>query len=151
METGYFKLVIRPKKIYCISQLNVEESHKSHSGVFLHYKTRHHLQSLPKSPSEISSKASHVEEQFSYVSGTWTIEQIDDFVRKLGFLESQIADVDQNVKFFQQQSQVMNDKYIEHVPNVINVYLFKVYVCSISTGVCMFVCLCMYVHPPLRA
>ena len=44
--------------------------------------------------------------QISYTSETWNIEQINDFVRKLGFLEAQSADVEESVNFFQQMNQV---------------------------------------------
>ena len=84
MERGDFKLIIRPKRIVYISKIDHCESYESQSKVFLHFKP------------QISS----------CVSETWNNERIDDFVRKLGFLESQSPDVDQQVKNFQQLSQV---------------------------------------------
>ena len=84
MERGDFKLIIRPKSIVYISTIYHREPDGSQSKVFLHFKP------------QISS----------CVSETWNSEQIDDFVRKLGFLESQGPDVDQQVKNFQQLSQV---------------------------------------------
>ena len=43
---------------------------------------------------------------FTLSSETWNNERIDDFVRKLGFLESHTTDIDQQVKSFQQLNQV---------------------------------------------
>ena len=86
MEHGHFKLIIRPMKIVYISKIDCGESYDSHSNVFLHFKPQ----------------------MSSCISETWNNEQIDDFVRKLGFLESQTPDVDQQVKMFQQLSQVRN-------------------------------------------
>ena len=50
-----------------------------------------------------------MERQFSHtcISETWNNDQIDDFVRKLGFLETQSIDVEQRVKLFQQLNQVL--------------------------------------------
>ena len=91
MKQGDFKLIIKPR-----------ESDKSHSKMFLCFNP----------------------EKLSYVLETWSTKQIDDFVQKLGFLESQTTkqtddfvqelgflesqttDVDQQVKLFQQLSQV---------------------------------------------
>ena len=84
MEHGDFKLIVRPKKIVYISKIDYRESDESQSKVSLHFKP------------QISS----------CVSETWNNEEIDDFVRKLGFLESQGPDVDQKAKNFQQLSQV---------------------------------------------
>lgn len=102
METGYFKLIVKckPKRIMHISKLNVEEVNENYSGVFLHQKQRHHLQGLSPPMS-----APRVDKQ-SCESEIWNQEQIDDFVRKLGFLENQTPHVYQQVKLFQQQSQV---------------------------------------------
>lgn len=52
------------------------------------------------------SKMAYTEPQFPCVSETWNEDQINDFVRKLGFLEAQSPDVDQSVKLFQQMNQV---------------------------------------------
>ena len=52
------------------------------------------------------SKVAYTEPQFLCVSETWNEDQINDFVRKLGFLEAQSPDVEQSVKLFQQMNQV---------------------------------------------
>ena len=52
------------------------------------------------------SKQAPEEPQILCVSETWNNDQINDFVRKLGFLEAQSADVEQSVKLFQQMNQV---------------------------------------------
>ena len=69
------------------------------------------MQTLSESHGEtslsvISSPPAVVQRQFSCVAETWNNEQIDDFVRKLRFLEAQSADVQQKVKIFQQLNQV---------------------------------------------
>ena len=84
METGHFKLVIKPKRIIGTSKMDYEATAEQNSEVLLHYEQR----------------------QFSCVAETWNNEQIDDFVRKLGFLEAQSTDVEQKVKIFQQLNQV---------------------------------------------
>ena len=77
MENGHFKLIIKCKQIIYISKLDGGGLDECHSKFVLHC-----------------------------VSETWNIEQIDDFVRKLGFLENQTTDVDQ-AKSFQQLYQVI--------------------------------------------
>ena len=105
MKSGHFKLVIKPKKI---SGTTAEHS----SEVLLHYEPtiESYLQKLRFQRLSVchdnASSPSHIERQFSSVSETWNSEQIDDFVRKLGFLEAQSADVEEKVKLFQQLSQV---------------------------------------------
>ena len=99
MEQGDFKLIIKPKEIANVSKMNGRESDESHSKMFLRFNP----------------------EKLSCVLETWSTKQIDDFVQKLGFLESQTTkqtddfvqklesqttDVDQQVKLFQQLSQV---------------------------------------------
>lgn len=81
MENGYFKLIIKRKRINCVSTMDDGNSNESHSKFFLRY--------YPKQLPE-----------------TWNNQKIDDFVQKLGFLESQTADVDRQVKLFQQLNQV---------------------------------------------
>ena len=82
MEQGNFKLIIKP--IAYVSKMNGRESDESHSKMFLCF-----------NPAKLSC-----------ILETWDTKQIDDFVQKLGFLESQTTDVNQQVKLFQQLSQV---------------------------------------------
>ena len=77
MENGYFKLIIKHKQIIYISKIDGRELDECHSKFVLHC-----------------------------ASETWNNERIDDFVRKLGFLESHTTDIDQQVKSFQQLNQV---------------------------------------------
>ena len=83
MEHGYFKLIINAKEIN-VSKMDGRESDESHSNFFLHFNSK----------------------KLSCVSERWSNKHIDDFVQKLGFLESQTTDVDQQVKSFQQLNQV---------------------------------------------
>lgn len=80
MEHGFFMLIIKPKRIVYVSKMN---SGDSDSKLFLHF--------YPK---------------MSCALEKWNNKQIDDFVQKLGFLESQTTDDDQQVKLFQQLNQV---------------------------------------------
>ena len=112
MNSGHFKLIIKPKRITSTSKIDCETIIEHKSEVLLNYEPtmesylqRRRLQRLPESHDDTSS-SSHVERQFSSVSETWNNEQIDDFVRKLGFLEAQSTQVEQKVKLFQQLSQV---------------------------------------------
>ena len=85
MENGHFKLIIKRKQIIYISKMDGGGLDQCHSKFVLYCKVQ----------------------KLSCASETWNNEQIDDFVRKLGFLESQQAtDVDQQVKLFQQLNQV---------------------------------------------
>ena len=118
METGHFKLVIKPKRIIGTSKMDYEATAEQNSEVLLYYEPtmtsflqRRRVQTLSESHDEtslsvISSPLAAVQRQFSCVAETWNNEQIDDFVRKLGFLEAQSADVEQKVKIFQQLNQV---------------------------------------------
>lgn len=118
MATGYFKLVIKPKRITGTSKMDYEATSEQNSEVLLHYEPtmtsflqRRRVQTLSESFDETSlsvmtSPPTAVQRQFSSVAETWNNEQIDDFVRKLGFLEAQSADVEQKVKIFQQLNQV---------------------------------------------
>ena len=81
VERGCFKLIIKPKKIIYFEKMDSEESVEDHSKVFLNFQAEKFLE-------------------------TWNNEQIDDFVRKLGFLENQTAEDDEQVKLFQQLNQV---------------------------------------------
>ena len=115
METGYFELVVKPKRIVGTSRMDYEATTEHYSGVLLHYEPtmtsflqRRRLHTLSESHDDASLSVTSppVQRQFSCVAETWTNEQIDDFVRKLGFLEAQSADVEQKVKVFQQLNQV---------------------------------------------
>ena len=117
METGYFKLVIKPKRITGTSKMDYEATAEQNSEVLLHYEPtmtsfmqRRRIQTLSESHDEASlsivTSPTCVQRQFSCVAETWNNEQIDDFVRKLGFLEAQSTDVEQKVKIFQQLNQV---------------------------------------------
>ena len=113
MNSGQFKLIIKPKRIIATSKMDCETIVEHKSEVLLSFETtmesylqKRRLQRLSENYDDASSTP-HVERQFSSVSETWNNEQIDDFVRKLGFLEAQSAEVDQKVKLFQQLSQVL--------------------------------------------
>ena len=112
MNSGHFKLIIKPKRITSTSKMDHEAIVEHKSEVLLNYKPtleshlqRRRLRHLSESHDDTSS-LSHIERVFSSVSETWNNEQIDDFVRKLGFLEAQNTEVEQKVKLFQQLSQV---------------------------------------------
>ena len=113
MNSGHFKLIIKPKRITSTSKIDSETVNEHKSEVFLNYVPtmesylqRRRLRRLSESHDEDASSSFHVERQYSSVSETWINEQIDDFVRKLGFLEAQSTEVEQKVKLFQQLSQV---------------------------------------------
>ena len=116
METGCFKLVVNPKRIAGTTGMDYEVAPGHSSGVLLHYEPtmtsflqKRRLQALSESHDETSMPpimSPPVMRQVSRVAETWNNEQIDDFVRKLGFLEAQSTDVEQKVKLFQQLNQV---------------------------------------------
>ena len=117
MKTGCFELVIMPKRIVGTSKMDYEATAEHNSEVLLHYEPamasflqKRRLQTLSESYDETSlsilSPPSMLK-QVSCVSETWINEQIDDFVRKLGFLEAQSTEVEQKVKLFQQLNQVV--------------------------------------------
>ena len=113
MKTGYFELVICPKKIAGHSQTDDETAS---SEVLLHYRPMKELYHRKYRHSRLSDSGSQdvdssmtmitpvFETQLSALLETWNNEQIEDFVRKLGFLEAQT--VEQPVKRFQQLNQV---------------------------------------------
>ena len=116
MNSGQFELIIKPKRITSTSKMDRETIVEHKSEVVLNYKPtmesylqRLRMQHLSESPGDAST-SSYIQRQFSSVSETWNNEQIDDFVRKLGFLEAQSAEVEQKVKLFQQLSQVIDHK-----------------------------------------
>ena len=87
------------------------EETTENTSVLLHYEPareicflRHRHRVISESCSPLAM--SHMKAPLSCVSETWNNDQIDDFVRKLGFLEAQNADMDKSVKFFQQMNQV---------------------------------------------
>ena len=103
METGFFKLVIKPKRITGTSKMDSEVAAEHNSGVLLHYQPtmtsflqKRRLQTL--SESDENFLQAPAPQQIPCVAETWTNEQIDDFVRKLGFLEAQGTDVDETMK-----------------------------------------------------
>jgi len=117
MNTGKFELVICPKRIAGYSQTD-KAAAESDSEVLLHYQPmkelyhRKYHQSVlsdSSSPQDVDSTMTMfpivLEGHQSCVQETWDNEQIEDFVRKLGFLEAQVT-VEQRVKRFQQLSQV---------------------------------------------
>ena len=132
METGCFNLVIKPKRITGTSKMDYEATAEHNSGVLLHYEPamtsflqKRRLQTVSESDeTSLQVPATRVVRQFSCVAETWTNDQIDDFVRKLGFLEAQgpggdettkssqqsnqSTNVEQKVKLFQQLNQVAN-------------------------------------------
>lgn len=77
---------------------------------------------LPKSDDEVSSPVAR--QNSSCMSETWNNDQIDDFVRKLGFLEVPSLEVESSVRFFQQLNQVYN--YIQFCALLL---LANTYVC----------------------
>ena len=115
METGCFKLVVKPKRITRTTRMPFETAPEHNSGVHLHYEPtmtsflqRRRLQTLSESLDDTSMPIASppAARQHSCIAETWNNEQIDDFVRKLGFLEAQSTYVEQKVKLFQQLNQV---------------------------------------------
>jgi len=101
MSTGYFELIVQPKR-------------SSKSKVLLHYQPfkelyrRKHMHRETYEGESIDSNASNTPpgsfRNKSCLPEVWNSEQINEFVRKLGFLEAQ--KVEQPVKRFQQLNQV---------------------------------------------
>ena len=122
MSSGYFELVICPKRIAGSSQT---DDKAGASEVLLHYQPMKELvhrkyqsQSVFSdlhSPQDVVDcsmtmlPSPILKTQPSVLLETWNSEQIDDFVRKLGFLEAQT--VEQPVKRFQQMNQVCIHAY----------------------------------------
>ena len=110
MNTGHFELVIAPKQV---TQIEIADS-ENDSKVSLYYKPARELYDIQRRAKTISMSESFegampespqsVQKQVSCSQQVWNREQIDDFVRKLGFLETQ--KVDEPVKMFQQLNQV---------------------------------------------
>ena len=116
MKTGYFELVICPKRIVGHTQTDDEAAAGGTSEVLLHYHPMKELYHRKYRQSVLNDSASQdldssmamspvvSERQHSVLLETWNNKQIEDFVRKLGFLEAQT--VEQPVKTFQQLNQV---------------------------------------------
>ena len=113
ISTGKFELVIYPKRIARYSQ-TIGAAGGANSEVLLHYLPmkelyhRKYRQSVlsDSSPQDMDSSMTMspvvLERHQPFLQETWDNKQIEDFVRKLGFL----AAVEQNVKQFQQINQV---------------------------------------------
>ena len=112
MSTGHFELVIVPKRVTIKTEQSVDCEYSS--KVSLYYKPARELYDIQRRAKVISfsetfegaipESPQSVQKQVPYSQEVWNREQIDDFVRKLGFLETQ--KVDEPVKMFQQLNQV---------------------------------------------
>ena len=105
MSTGYFKLVIihKQKRITEALQVDIDVTDKCSSEVLLHYElTGVEHESFKNENSDETS--SGTQQQSSVLTAKWNSEQIDDFVRKLGFIEDQ--NIEKPIKSFQQLNQV---------------------------------------------
>ena len=113
MNTGYFELVISPKQASQTDHDDNAGAEKS-CGVFLYYQPTRELEIVRNRANTISQSESSegtmpgsphsIQYQVSGTQEAWNRDQIDDFVRKLGFLQTQ--KVDEPVKMFQQLNQV---------------------------------------------
>lgn len=107
LKTGHFKLTIVPKTIVSITA-TCDELTSENASVSLNFEPAKEIEfkkeRLQESYDEASSPVTM--QHFSCMSETWNNDQIDDFVRKLGFLETQSLEVEQSVRFFQQLNQV---------------------------------------------
>ena len=110
-----------PKRIVSFIEVNNEMTEET-TSVLLQYEPareiyfqRQRERLISECPNETFSPPmmTHIEAQISYASETWNIEQINNFVRKLGFLEAQSADVEESVIFFQQMNQVNMNNYVK--------------------------------------
>jgi len=111
MNTGHFELIIAPKRIMQMEQGDAESSSK----VLLYYEPIGELYDLKHRAKTISLCQSFegnvpfspptVDKQVSCSQEVWSKKQIDEFVRKLGFLETQKAE-EESIKLFQQLNQV---------------------------------------------
>ena len=114
MSTGYFELIIVPKRSNKVSQTTAGTVVEYKSEVLLHYQPKrefYHRKHMQRESfegesidSNISSTPPSAQKNLSCLPEWWNSEQIDEFVRKLGFLEAQ--KVEQPVKRFQQLNQV---------------------------------------------
>ena len=160
MKTGYFELIITPTDT-SLMDTNLDSGCK----MILYYEPIKELfdrkfrkrgasESTSSDVSMVSSPppppSPYFQKQASYLPETWNREQIDDFVRKLGFLETQKADQsekpvaeaqkpEQRVKAFQQLNQVCV-VCMHCVCVCMSVYEFlDTYVCS-----CVIIALCYH-------
>ena len=110
MSTGYFELIVQPKQSNSVSQID-----ECKSEVLLHYQPfkelyrRKHIHKEASEGESIESNTSNTPPPSTFrnkscIPEVWNSEQINEFVRKLGFLEAQ--KVEQPVKMFQQLNQV---------------------------------------------
>jgi len=110
MTTGYFELIIVPKKITESISMDSDTTGEYISKVHLHFK----LTGVKDETSENNDTLSSIQKDLSI---KWNSEQIDDFVRKLGFIEDQ--KVEKPIKLFQQLNQVQYVYDIKIVPRYI--------------------------------
>ena len=112
MDTGYFQVKTQPKKWSDFSTANTVTAAKFSSEVSLHFKPMGEFY-YKKHKSKAGSDADFNENYAITPMGkekslptldTWKREKIDDFVRKLGFIE--VKTEGQSVKTFQQLNQV---------------------------------------------
>ena len=113
MKSGFFELIITPKQGL---QVELEErgDADSNSKILLYYEPVRELHVIKNRAKTLSLTEScdgavpfsppHMDTQVSSFQEVWNREQIDDFVRKLGFLESH--KVEEQVKAFQLLNQV---------------------------------------------
>ena len=137
-----------PKRIVSFIEVNNEMTEET-TSVLLQYEPareiyfqRQRERLISECPNETFSPPmmTHMEAQISYASETWNIEQINDFVRKLGFLEAQSADVEQSVIFFQQMNQV-NINMLSYV--YVHMYIPYIHSC-IAECVAKYMYVCCY-------
>jgi len=127
MNTGHFKLIIASHRT--LENLQMDTDINSSCKVLLYYepikelfdrkfkRTRGVSESSGTTDNSLVTSPPHYQKQASCSPEIWNREQIDDFVRKLGFLETQKVDQPENlileaqkseqrVKTFQQLNQV---------------------------------------------
>jgi len=107
MSTGYFELIVVPKQRNKVSQIT-GTVHECKSKVLLHYQPKwehYHQQYMCRTyvTNKLRTPPS-LKRNLLCSQVQWNSDQIDEFVRKLGFLEAQ--KVEQPVKRFQQLNQV---------------------------------------------
>ena len=115
MSTGYFELIVQPKRSTKVSQIIAGAAVEYKSEVLLHYQPVKELYHMKRMHKELSAESDSVDSNksntppstlrsLSCIPEVWNSEQTNEFVRKLGFLEAQ--KVEQQVKRFQQLNQV---------------------------------------------
>jgi len=110
MKNGYFKLIIVPSRVAEASLMDTDKE-RDCSKIVLYYEPLDELfhrkyRTRESSESDVSLLTSPLtlEKQVSCVLEVWNSEQIDEFVRKLGFLEAE--KVGESVELFQDINQV---------------------------------------------